>query len=107
MSIGKSEKFVAITTTYVQKAGPERGYPSVLGGISLIAIRGLAREAIQWFTIGTAGRLAPRLTPPRTRGGSTRSAAHVPQDHAPRARRTGREGGRGPRAAAAAAARRA
>ena len=44
MSIKKSEKFVAVTTTYVQNAGPERGCRSPLNGISLIAIRGLARE---------------------------------------------------------------
>src|SRR5215472_15812004 len=44
MSIEKSEKFVAVTTTYVQRTSPETARRAPADWISLIAIRGLARE---------------------------------------------------------------
>ena len=44
MSIGESEKFVAVTTTYVQKASPESCPQARATRISLIAIMRLARE---------------------------------------------------------------
>ena len=45
MSITKSEKFVAVTKTYVEKTRRESDYRSLGSSTSLIAIRGLARES--------------------------------------------------------------
>ena len=45
MSIGKSEKYVAVTKTYVQRTRRESDYRSLRSSTSLIAIRGLARES--------------------------------------------------------------